>query len=47
MNMNSKLKKNIEEVINKFPNSKLLFALTVAIILSVILYIVILFFLSR
>jgi len=41
--MKAVIKKKFENILNKLPDSKLLFYLTIAVLLGVLLYVVILF----
>ncbi|MHC1716619.1 MAG: hypothetical protein AB9915_01835 [Candidatus Dojkabacteria bacterium] len=45
--MKKEIRKKLESIVSKFPDSKILFALTTAIILGVLLYIAILFLSSK
>ncbi len=45
--MKKELRKNLERLLNRLPSPKLLFALVVAIVLGVIVYLALLFLLSK
>jgi hypothetical protein len=45
--MNNKLKKKMMGIVDKLPSGKLFFAIVSALVIAVILYLVILFYLSK